>query len=195
MVFTDLLFLFCFLPISVLLYKVAKNIKIQNILLVVLSLLFYAWGNPVHVILLILSILWNYFTALELNEQEDEKARKIILIVAIVVDLLLLGVYKYTGFVMNILHIQSSIQIALPVGLSFFTFSELSYLFDVYNNKSEPQRNLISYSLYVSFFGKISMGPIVSYHDMEAQLNDRTVSKAQFASGVVLFSKGLIKKV
>ena len=93
-------------------------------------------------------------TALELNEQEDEKARKIILIVAIVVDLLLLGVYKYTGFVMNILHIQSSIQIALPVGLSFFTFSELSYLFDVYNNKSEPQRNLISYSLYVSFFGK-----------------------------------------
>ncbi len=81
MVFTDLLFLFCFLPISVLLYKVAKNIKIQNILLVVLSLLFYAWGNPVHVILLILSILWNYFTALELNEQEDEKARKIILIV------------------------------------------------------------------------------------------------------------------
>ena len=195
MVFTDLLFLFCFLPISVLLYKVAKNIKIQNILLVVLSLLFYAWGNPVHVILLILSILWNYFTALELNEQEDEKARKIILIVAIVVDLLLLGVYKYTGFVMNILHIQSSIQIALPVGLSFFTFSELSYLFDVYNNKSEPQKNLISYSLYVSFFGKISMGPIVSYHDMEAQLNDRTVSKAQFASGVVLFSKGLIKKV
>lgn len=195
MVFTDLLFLFCFLPISVLLYKVAKNIKVQNILLVVLSLLFYAWGNPVHVILLILSILWNYFTALELNEQEDEKARKIILIVAIVVDLLLLGVYKYTGFVMNILHIQSSIQIALPVGLSFFTFSELSYLFDVYNNKSEPQRNLISYSLYVSFFGKISMGPIVSYHDMEAQLNDRTVSKAQFASGVVLFSKGLIKKV
>lgn len=195
MVFTDLLFLFCFLPISVLLYKVAKSIKIQNILLVVLSLLFYAWGNPVHVILLILSILWNYFTALELNEQEDEKARKIILIVAIVVDLLLLGVYKYTGFVMNILHIQSSIQIALPVGLSFFTFSELSYLFDVYNNKSEPQRNLISYSLYVSFFGKISMGPIVSYHDMEAQLNDRTVSKAQFASGVVLFSKGLIKKV
>ena len=195
MVFTDLLFLFCFLPISVLLYKVAKNIKIQNILLVVLSLLFYAWGNPVHVILLILSILWNYFTALELNEQKDEKARKIILIVAIVVDLLLLGVYKYTGFVMNILHIQSSIQIALPVGLSFFTFSELSYLFDVYNNKSEPQRNLISYSLYVSFFGKISMGPIVSYHDMEAQLNDRTVSKAQFASGVVLFSKGLIKKV
>lgn len=195
MVFTDLLFLFCFLPISVLLYKVAKSIKIQNILLVVLSLLFYAWGNPVHVILLILSILWNYFTALELNEQEDEKARKIILIVAIVVDLLLLGVYKYTGFVMNILHIQSSIQIALPVGLSFFTFSELSYLFDVYNNKSEPQKNLISYSLYVSFFGKISMGPIVSYHDVEAQLNDRTVSKAQFASGVVLFSKGLIKKV
>lgn len=135
-------FYFCFLPLSVLLYKVAKNIKIQNILLVVLSLLFYAWGNPVHVILLILSILWNYFTALELNEQEDEKARKIILIVAIVVDLLLLGVYKYTGFVMNIRHIQSSIQIALPVGLSFFTFSELSYLFDVYNNKSEPQKKL-----------------------------------------------------
>ena len=115
MVFTDLLFLFCFLPISVLLYKVTKNIKIQNILLVVLSLLFYAWGNPVHVILLILSILWNYFTALELNEQKDEKARKIILIVAIVVNLLLLGVYQVFK-----LHFQSDFH-SLPL-VNYLTY-------------------------------------------------------------------------
>ena len=96
---------------------------------------------------------------------------------------------------MDILHIQSDLKIALPVGLSFFTFSELSYIFDVYNGKSKPQKNIILFTLYVSFFGKISMGPIVSYHEMEDQLRNRTLSKAQYASGMVLISKGLIKKV
>lgn len=195
MVFTDLIFLFCFLPISVLLTKQIRNIKLQNILLVVLSLLFYAWSNPIYVVLLILSILWNYFTAFELEAQDDEKTKKILLIVSVVVNLFILGFYKYTGFLMDILHIQSNLKIALPVGLSFFTFSELSYIFDVYNGKSKPQKSIILFTLYVSFFGKISMGPIVSYHEMEDQLTNRTLSKAQYASGMVLFSKGLIKKV
>ena len=195
MVFTDLIFLFCFLPISVLLTKQIRNIKLQNILLVLLSLLFYAWSNPIYVVLLILSILWNYFTAFELEAQDDKKTKKILLIVSVVVNLFILGFYKYTGFLMDILHIQSNLKIALPVGLSFFTFSELSYIFDVYNNKSKPQKNIILFILYVSFFGKISMGPIVSYHEMEDQLTNRTLSKVQYASGMVLFSKGLIKKV
>lgn len=195
MVFTDLIFLFCFLPISVLLTKQIRNIKLQNILLVVFSLLFYAWSNPIYVVLLILSILWNYFTAFELEAQDDEKTKKILLIVSVVVNLFILGFYKYTGFLMDILHIQSNLKIALPVGLSFFTFSELSYIFDVYNRKSKPQKSIILFTLYVSFFGKISMGPIVSYHEMEEQLTNRTLSKAQYASGMVLFSKGLIKKV
>ena len=195
MVFTDLIFLFCFLPISILLTKLIRNIKLQNILLVVLSLLFYAWSNPIYVVLLILSILWNYFTAFELEAQNDEKTKKILLIVSVVVNLFILGFYKYTGFLMDILHIQSDLKIALPVGLSFFTFSELSYIFDVYNGKSKPQKNIILFTLYVSFFGKISMGPIVSYHEMEDQLRNRTLSKAQYASGMVLISKGLIKKV
>ena len=195
MAFTDLIFLFCFLPISVLLTKLIRNVKLQNILLVVLSLLFYAWSNPIYVVLLILSILWNYFTAFELEAQNDEKTKKILLIVSVVVNLFILGFYKYTGFLMDILHIQSDLKIALPVGLSFFTFSELSYIFDVYNGKSKPQKNIILFTLYVSFFGKISMGPIVSYHEMEDQLRNRTLSKAQYASGMVLISKGLIKKV
>ena len=195
MVFTDLIFLFCFLPISVLLTKLIRNVKLQNILLIVLSLLFYAWSNPIYVVLLILSILWNYFTAFELEAQNDEKTKKILLIVSVVVNLFILGFYKYTGFLMDILHIQSDLKIALPVGLSFFTFSELSYIFDVYNGKSKPQKNIILFTLYVSFFGKISMGPIVSYHEMEDQLRNRTLSKAQYASGMVLISKGLIKKV
>lgn len=195
MVFTDLIFLFCFLPISVLLTKQSRNIKLQNILLVVFSLLFYAWSNPIYVVLLILSILWNYFTAFELEAQDDEKTKKILLIVSVVVNLFILGFYKYTGFLMDILHIQSNLKIASPVGLSFFTFSELSYIFDVYNGKSKPQKNIILFTLYVSFFGKISMGPIVSYHEMEDQLTNRNISKAQYASGIVLFSKGLIKKV
>lgn len=195
MVFTDLIFLFCFLPISVLLTKLIRNVKLQNILLVVLSLLFYAWSNPIYVVLLILSILWNYFTAFELEAQNDEKTKKILLIVSVVANLFILGFYKYTGFLMDILHLQSDLKIALPVGLSFFTFSELSYIFDVYNGKSKPQKNIILFTLYVSFFGKISMGPIVSYHEMEDQLRNRTLSKAQYASGMVLISKGLIKKV
>ena len=195
MVFTDLIFLFCFLPISVLLTKQIRNIKLQNILLVVFSLLFYAWSNPIYVVLLILSILWNYFTAFELEAQDDEKTKKILLIVSVVVNLFILGFYKYTGFLMDILHIQSNLKIALPIGLSFFTFSELSYIFDVYNGKSKPQKSIILFTLYVSFFGKISMGPIVSYHEMEDQLTNRTLSKTQYASGRVLFSKGLIKKV
>lgn len=195
MVFTDLIFLFCFLPISVLLTKQIRNIKLQNILLVVFSLLFYAWSNPIYVVLLILSILWNYFTAFELEAQDDKKTKKILFIVSVAVNLFILGFYKYTGFLMDILHIQSNLKIALPVGLSFFTFSELSYIFDVYNGKSKPQKNIILFTLYVSFFGKISMGPIVSYHEMEDQLTNRTLSKAQYASGMVLFSKGLIKKV
>lgn len=195
MVFTDLIFLFCFLPISVLLTKQIRNIKLQNILLVVFSLLFYAWSNPIYVVLLILSILWNYFTAFELEAQDDGKTKKILLIVSVVVNLFILGFYKYTGFLMDILHIQSNLKIALPVGLSFFTFSELSYIFDVYNGKSKPQKSIILFTLYVSFFGKISMGPIVSYHEMEDQLTNRTLSKTQYASGMVLFSKGLIKKV
>lgn len=195
MVFTDLIFLFCFLPISVLLTKQIRNIKPQNILLVVFSLLFYAWSNPIYVVLLILSILWNYFTAFELEAQDDGKTKIILLIVSVVVNLFILGFYKYTGFLMDILHIQSNLKIALPVGLSFFTFSELSYIFDVYNGKSKPQKNIILFTLYVSFFGKISMGPIVSYHEMEDQLTNRSLSKAQYASGMVLFSKGLIKKV
>ena len=195
MVFTDLIFLFCFLPISVLLTKQIRNIKLQNILLVVFSLLFYAWANPIYVVLLILSILWNYFTAFELEAQDDKKTKRILLIVSVAVNLFILGFYKYTGFLMDILHIHSDLKIALPVGLSFFTFSELSYIFDVYNGKSKPQKNIILFTLYVSFFGKISMGPIVSYHEMEDQLTNRTLSKAQYASGMVLFSKGLIKKV
>lgn len=195
MVFTDLIFLFCFLPISVLLTKQIRNIKLQNILLVVFSLLFYAWANPIYVVLLILSILWNYFTAFELEAQDDKKTKRILLIVSVAVNLFILGFYKYTGFLMDILHIQSDLKIALPVGLSFFTFSELSYIFDVYNGKSKPQKSIILFTLYVSFFGKISMGPIVSYHEMEEQLTNRTLSKAQYASGMVLFSKGLIKKV
>lgn len=195
MVFTDLIFLFCFLPISVLLTKQIRNIKLQNILLVVFSLLFYAWSNPIYVVLLILSILWNYFTAFELEAQDDKKTKRILLIVSVAVNLFILGFYKYTGFLMDILHIQSDLKIALPVGLSFFTFSELSYIFDVYYGKSKPQKNIILFTLYVSFFGKISMGPIVSYHEMEDQLTNRTLSKAQYASDMVLFSKGLIKKV
>lgn len=195
MVFTDLLFLFGFLPLNIILYRIIPTQKIKNIVLVILSFLFYAWGNPISLILLLLSILWNYFTALELQNESIEKNKKIILWVAVIVNICLLGIYKYTGFVLSILHINVEVGLTLPVGLSFFTFSELSYLFDVYNGKSKAQNDIVLYSLYVSFFGKISMGPIVSYHDMEEQLSHRVITKNECALGTVLFLKGLFKKV
>ncbi|WP_297238381.1 MBOAT family O-acyltransferase [uncultured Faecalicoccus sp.] len=194
MVFNSLIFVFCFLPVSVFLYWIVPGSFVKNVVLFVLSLLFYAWNEPFYLILLLLNIAWNYLSALELGQEEDEKKRKIVFWITIAVNLLLLGAFKYTNFLLGIFGI-AAFDVSLPVGLSFFTFSAISYIADVYKGTSPAQKNPLDLGLYIAFFGKITSGPIAFYHDMENQLAYRPLSKELFFSGVCLFAKGLIKKV
>lgn len=199
MSFSSLTFIFAFLPITWLLHYFIRIPLWQNILLVITSLLFYAWSEPLYVVLLVLSILWNYASALNIAKCENHTRRRTELIIAIVVNLFILGFFKYANFLIGILNSVflslPEIEAGLPIGLSFFTFSALSYLVDVYKEKTPAQKNLLYLALYISFFGKLTMGPIVQYADCQNQLKARRTTKADLGAGVALFLKGLIKKV
>lgn len=192
MAFTNLIFISGFLPVVLILYTVLKKPMLQNILLVVFSLLFYSWLNPVSLVLMILCILWNYFTGYQIGLSEDEKEKKNTLILGVVVNILILFIYKYLSPILSVFSLH--ITMNLPVGLSFFIFSCISYLADVYTGKSKAQTNLLKLALYVCFFGKVTMGPIVQYHNMESQLEARKISFENIRSGSCLFIVGLFKK-
>lgn len=202
MSFSTLFFPFVFLPISLLLYYITPK-KARYVTLLVLSLLFFAWGNPAYLILMLCSIAMNYFAGLELGHhlQAGNAARaKAVLSVSVIANLLLLGFFKYYGFLLDninaLLGTKISVRVLpVPIGLSFYTFSLLSYLFDVYRGKAQMQKNLLSFSLYVTFFPKLVSGPIMQYHDFEAQLQSPTVDLAKVGEGVRLFLIGLAKKV
>lgn len=196
MSFTTLVFLFLFLPVALILYRYMP--KGKNLVLVLLSFLFYAWDNPAYLLLLILSVCWNDLSAKWMNQQEGKKRRNT-LIGSIIVDLMILGFFKYTNFLIDILnvfpfHLQH-LPIHLPIGLSFFTFSAISYLVDVYKKKTPIQYNWLSLALYIGFFGKVNMGPIVQYADMADQLENHPQTKELFYQGIMLFLKGMFKKV
>ena len=202
MAFNDIGFLFIFFPFALLAHKVMPMAG-KNIVLLVLSLIFFAWGSPEYVLLLILSILFNYFTGLQMGkqkEEQDEKGLKFTLWSAMAVNLLLLGFFKYWGFVLenvNALlgtHIPVR-QLSLPLGISFFTFSVLSYLFDVYRDKAPAAKNILDFALFVAFFPKLVSGPIVQYADFETQLYERKLTDAKFGNGCRMFLIGLAKKV
>ena len=196
MSFTTLVFLFLFLPVALLLYRYIP--KGKNLILVLLSFLFYAWDNPAYLLLLILNVCWNDLSA-RLIDQEEDKKRRNTLIGSIVVNLVILGFFKYTNFlidILNVLPVQlQHLPIHLPIGLSFFTFSSISYLVDVYKKKTPVQTNWINLALYIGFFGKVNMGPIVQYADMADQLNDHPQTKELFYQCIMLFLKGMFKKV
>ena len=184
MAFSSLFFIFIFLPLAVLAVWFAPQ-RAKKSLLVLISFLFYAWGSPVNVLYLAGSILFNYLTGLQLQilrEQGRQKIMRRVLIAAAAADILLLGLFKYTTATM-------------PVGISFYTFSVLSYLFDIWQERADAQRNLLNLALYVSFFPKITSGPIVQYADMEKQLDKVKLSRAKFIPGIQLFLVGLVKKV
>ncbi len=162
-------------------------------LLIICSLLFYSWGQPASLVLMLVTILWDYFTGIELTLYEGKK-RRAIFWVGVLFHVLILMIYKYFNFIFGFTSIH--VQLALPVGLSFFTFSAISYLADVYLGKSQAQNNILSLALYLSFFGKVSMGPIVQYHDMEAYLTKQhKISVIQFGEAFQKIMKGLAKKV
>ena len=202
MAFNDISFLFVFFPLALLAHKLMP-MPGKNIMLLILSLLFFAWGSPEYVLLLILAIVFNYFTGLQMakeKEEKDEKGLQFTLWSAVIVNLLLLGFFKYWGFVIEninaLLRINIPVrQLSMPLGISFFTFSILSYLFDVYRDKMPAAKNILDFSLFVSFFPKLVSGPIVQYADFAAQIHERKCNDAKFGNGCRLFLIGLAKKV
>ena len=199
MVFSSLNFLLIFLPIVLLLHSVLP-FKYKNIVLLAASIIFYAWGEPVYVILMILSIGFNYMSGLVLGELEDPHMRKRQLIFAVAVNLLLLGFFKYAGFLVSMINTILPLKIefralALPVGISFYTFQALSYVIDVYRKKVKPQENPLNFAVYITMFPQLVAGPIVKYSDIELQLSNRRISRAKFGQGIERLLFGLSKKV
>ncbi len=202
MAFSELRFVFLFLPLALLAHKLCPAIA-KNAILVLLSLLFFAWGSAEFVVLMLALLVFNYFSGLTIvtkQEEQDPRGAKIALISAVAVNLLLLGFFKYWGFLLDNVngvfgtHLSSGVT-SVPMGVSFFTFSILSYLFDVYRQKAPMDRNFINYCLYVTFFPKLVSGPIVSYAQMEKQICNRKQNAVRFGHGCRLFLMGLAKKV
>lgn len=196
MVFSSLTFLFCFLPVVLLLYYICRSIVWKNVILLIASLLFYAWGEPVYVILMILSILFNYYAGREIEATHKKSS----LVFAVIVNLLILGYFKYSGFLVDTINsiFGTSIvnkKLALPIGISFYTFQAMSYLIDVYRGDSKGQENVLTFAVYITMFPQLIAGPIVRYQDIEDQLNGRTPDADDFKEGIPMFVKGLFKKV
>ncbi len=195
MVFSSLNFLLVFLPIVLLVYFILPNILIKNGLLVVVSLLFYALGEPYYIVLLLLSSLVNYLFARTI----DKGKSKIKLVIAVAFNLGMLFIFKYLGFFLSILNSIGlnvpQYELRLPIGISFFTFQIMSYVIDVYTGREKAEKNYFNVLLYISFFPQLIAGPIVKYHDISAQIKDRQHTVEKFATGIHRFIIGLSKKV
>lgn len=200
-------FLFVFLPVVMILYFVpvfeshSRELNKKNLILCLSSLIFYAWGEPVYIVLMLISIFFNYNIGLDLESNEwKPKKKKAILVFAVIFNLLVLGFFKYYGFVVENINSLFSVNIthtnlALPVGISFYTFQALSYVIDVYRGDVQPQSKLLPFALYITMFPQLIAGPIVQYSDIEAQLENRNINVRKFAVGTLVFIRGLGKKV
>lgn len=199
LVFSSPIFLFAFLPIVFLLYRVVPGLRVKNLLLAVASLIFYAFGQIGYMPLFLGSIVLNYVMGL-LLQKESITARKAVVMLAVVINLAVLGVYKYTDFILGILNSLLGLRIPLPaielpIGISFFTFQGLSYVIDVYRDRDSGTRSFLTVLLYISFFPQLIAGPIVKYHDIAEQIDNRTCSAENTAAGIQRFIAGLGKKV
>ncbi|MDY2627027.1 MAG: MBOAT family O-acyltransferase [Lachnospiraceae bacterium] len=198
MVFSSLYFLFSFLPLVLCVYFLVPEF-LKNIVLLLASIFFYAWGEPVYVVLMLFSAVFNYVIGLDLDRTKGYE-KNVLLIFAVGVNLLILGFFKYSGFCIEIINsvFRLSIacrELALPIGISFYTFQSLSYIVDVYRGKVKVQRSLLKFALYLTMFPQLSAGPIVQYSDIEAQLDDHRVTSVRFGKGLDRFIQGLAKKV
>lgn len=200
MVFSSTIFLCVYLPLVLLGYYICPK-KGRNLFLLIVSLVFYAWGEPKYVFLMIFSILVNYiFGRLMDKHRENKKRMKLLLVLSVVIDLGLLSVFKYTDFIItNVNAIFGAnfdlLNIALPIGISFYTFQAMSYTIDVYRDDVRVQKNLIDFGMYITMFPQLIAGPIVRYADVQDQLAERSVTTADFSEGVMRFVVGLGKKV
>ena len=199
MLFSSLVFLFTFLPITLLVYYLVPR-KVKNVVLLIASLIFYAWGEPVYIFLMLISILFNYFCGMDIALKAGRKSQVRSLIFTIVVNLFILGFFKYYGFIVTNLNAILPFYIPyrkleLPIGISFYTFQTLSYIIDVYRGNVDVQVNLIDFGTYVTMFPQLIAGPIVQYADVERQLRERKESLTKFGYGAWFFVIGLAKKV
>lgn len=201
MVFSSPLFLFLFLPVVVALYFASRQI-LRNAILLAASLLFYAWGEPVYILLMLYSTAMNYGFGMLVEDYRDRLPGRWILGVAITANLALLFYYKYFCFALaslgshaSLLAAQLAVPDSLPVGISFYTFHAISYLVDVFRRESPAQRNPLDLGLYIAFFPQLIAGPIIRYHDIAEQLRQRHIALADINSGALRFTLGLAKKV
>lgn len=200
MVFSSLTFLYIFLPINLILYFSIKNEKWRNWILIILSLLFYAYGEPVWVILLIISAITDYFFGIVIEDNLSNKKSKYALIASITTNLGILGIFKYTGFIFENINFifQSDLpykEFMLPIGISFYTFQTLSYTVDVYRGEIKAQREFHKFLLFVSMYHQLIAGPVVRYKDIAAEIEKREITYDKFSYGVNRFIIGLGKKV
>ena len=197
MVFSSITFLFVFLPVAIVSYYLLPE-RFWNIALLVFSLIFYAWGEPVYILLMLFSITINYLMGLAIEDQ-PEKAKSTFLY-TVVLNLFILGFFKYSGFLVDtfngIFHTNITMkELPLPIGISFYTFQALSYIIDLYRKKIKCQRSYIRFALYITMFPQLIAGPIVRYSDVEKQLESRKVNFTQLGQGSQRFLVGLAKKV
>ena len=200
MVFSGLTFLLLFLPALLILYYLSRDLRWRNGVLVVFSLVFYAWGEPVMVLLLIGTTLFNYIIARVMDRVESAGARKLCLVLGVLGSLAGLVYFKYAGFFLSTLESLFGFRLGfdgprLPIGISFYTFQILTYTVDVYRGKVPVQRSFTRLLLYVSCFPQLIAGPIVQYADVAAALDQRTTSTDDFIDGMSRFFLGLGKKV
>lgn len=203
MVFSNLFFIYLFLPLNLILYYAVPNKTWKNVVLLLFSLFFYSWGEPVWVFLLMLTAFLDYTWAkcieyFHLTGQQRRK--KIALIASLVFDLGMLGVFKYSGFVVENINLLIGLslpvpKIALPIGISFYTFQTISYVLDVYRGQVAAQKRYYKYLMYLSSYHQLVAGPIVRYSDVAAEIENRTVSAQDFSEGITRFCLGLTKKV
>lgn len=171
MVFSSLYFLYLFLPVCLLCYGLSPSLSVKNITLTVFSLMFYAWGEPTYILLLLLSVLMNYLFGLGIGgfqKKDNQSGAKAVMIISLLFNIGLLGVFKYSGFIAENLNLIPGISIpvpklTLPIGISFYTFQILSYIIDLYWEKIDVQRNPLHLLLYISMFPQLIAGPIVHY--------------------------------
>ena len=201
MVFSSFIFLFMFLPITLFLYYITPR-RFRNLTLFVVDLVFYSWGEPMLVLLMLTSVLINYVSAILIGINREKKAlARTVFVISIILNLGLLGFFKYVGFIGETLNFVLPfldlpvLEVSLPIGISFYTFQTMSYTIDVYRNTVKVQKNIITFGTYVSLFPQLIAGPIVRYADVAEQLVNRKESLQQFTEGVKLFLIGLSKKV
>lgn len=198
MVFSSPVFLFIFMTSVYILYRIIPTITAKNVLLLIFSIAFYTYGEPKAVVLMIISIIMNYFFGLAMGKKN--KFRKPILAVSVTANLFMLGIFKYAGFGAEMLDrlpfLSMSIpNIALPIGISFYTFQAMSYVIDAYKNPRYIQRNIYKVALYITFFPQLVAGPIVKYYDFSDQIDKREHDPEKTAQGIRRFITGLSKKL